>query len=315
MMVGRRSAFRFLSLVAAAGCWLSGAAAADSILAGTVIDAVTQRPVAGAEVSIEYAGGVLGAASTDIDGLYSVPFVVPQAVTGVATMIVTARSPSHDLSRSSFQVSDGQPVGDAHDIALYPAGVAQCRSLTGHSVIIGHFLPPVGTSVSDLSTRVARSLDFALTTRLQTLHLDRELQPSFEPCEAAKPRTPRLGADYARALRADAFVLGDIAQVPPLFTVRTYVSDAHDLLDPPAVATSKSVDLDNPSGAEMAGDTHAAVLASVAAGLAGKGDCVTAISVLAVAEQMVEFVPAYVTNLRRHCERSLPNTWLLGGRP
>lgn len=314
-MAALRSAFRFLSILAAAGCWLPSVAAADSILAGTVTDAVTRLPVAAAEVQVEYAGRVLGVGSTDIDGHYSVPFAVPEAAPEVATMIVSARSHSHDLSRSSFQVSDGAPIGDAHDIALFPAGVAACRSQTSHSVIVGHFLPPTGGSVSDLSTRVARSLDFALTTRLQTLHLDRALQPSFEPCDAAKPRTPRFGADYARALRADAFVLGDIAEAPPHFTVRTYVSDAHDLLNQPVVASSESVDLDNPSGAEMAGETHAAVLASVAAGLAGNGDCVTAISVLAVAEQMAETVPGYVTELRRHCEGALPNTGLLGGQP
>lgn len=310
-----RSAWRFLSILVVACWWLPEAAAADSILAGTVTDAVTRRPVAGAEVRIEYAGLILGAGTTDIDGLYSVPFTVPASAPAVVAMILSAHSGSHDTGRSSFQVSGGAPVGDAHDIALFPAGVAACRSQTGHSVIVGHFLPPVGSSFPDLSTRVARSLDFALTTRLQTAHLDPGLQPSFEPCDAAKPRTAKFAASYAKALRADAFVLGDIAETPPHFEVRTYVSDAHDLLSAPAIATSRSVDLANPSGAEMAGDTHAAVLASVAAGLARKGDCVTAITVLAVAEQLVDMVPAYVTALRRDCEAAVPNAGLLGGRP
>jgi hypothetical protein len=61
---------------------------------------------------------------------------------------------------------------------------------------------------TNLSARIARSLEYALNTRLQTVRLNLELLPSFEPCDAAKPRTARLAANFAKALRADAFVGG-----------------------------------------------------------------------------------------------------------
>jgi len=289
-------------------------AAADSILAGTVTDAISHQPVAGAEVRIEYSGQLVGAGTTDIDGLYRVSFAIPPAAPPVATMVATALSGSHDANRSNFQVRDGTPVETVHNIALFPSGVTDCRSLTGHSVIVGHFLPPVGRDFAELSRRIAESLEFALNTRLQTVHLTLEILPSFEPCDAARPRTPKFGASFAKALRADAFVGGNIAAADgqPNFTVTIYVSDAHGLFRDPTMASNKSIDLDNPSGAAVTGETHVAVLGSIAAGLAEKNDCVTAIAVLSVAERLVKVIPPYIAELRKTCEARVPNAGLLG---
>lgn len=305
-----------------AGLWLAGAwlgwsepAAADSVLAGTVTDAVTGQPVAGAEVGVEYSGAALGSGTSDIDGVYRVPFTVPPAAPSPATMTAAARSPGHEVNRTNFQVTGGAPLAGAHDIALYPLGITACRSQTRHSVIVGHFLPPPQESFPDLPMRVARSLDFALNTRLQAARLAIELQPSFEPCEAAAPRSPRLGANFAKALRADAFVGGEVTDAPSRFTVTTYVSDAYDVFPSPAVTTSRSVDLGNPSGAAIAGETYTAVLAAIAAGLARQDDCVSAIAVIAVAEQMASDVPPFLATLRRQCESRLPNGGLLGPSP
>jgi hypothetical protein len=282
-----------------------------------VTDAITLQPVAGAEVQIEYSGQIVGAGTSDIDGFYRVPFTVPPGAPTVSTMIASARSGGHGVTRSNFQVNAGTPVVTAHNIALFPTGVTDCRSQTGHSVIVGHFLPPVGRDFTDLSTRIARSLEYALNTRLQTVRLTLELLPSFEPCDAAKPRTPKLAANFAKALRADAFVGGDIAagDGSPGFTVTIYVSDAHGLFNSPATASNRSVDLSSPSGASMTGETHAAVLASIAAGLAGKNDCVTAIAVLSVVERLVDVIPPYITTLRKTCESRVPNAGLRRATP
>jgi hypothetical protein len=240
---------------------------------------------------------------------------MPVGAPAIATAIAAARSRDHEVSKSNFQVNGGTPVASAHDISLFPIGVTACRSQTDHSVIVGYFLPPVGTDFSDLPERVARSLDFALNTKLQALSLSPELQPSFESCDAAKPKTPRLGARYAKALKADAFVSGNIADGPAEFTVSTYVSDAHNLFGAPNIATSKSVNLNNPSGAAMVDDVHAAILAAIAAGLAEKKDCVSATTVLSAAEQLLNPIPPYIVNLRQRCEAELPNVGLLGTGP
>jgi hypothetical protein len=313
-MVAPSLIWRLASAFAIACCWLSGVmpGAADSILAGTVTDAITLQPIAGAEVQIEYSGKVVGAGTSDIDGIYSVPFTVPPGT--ILTMIASARSGGHVINRSNFQMNAGTPVSATHNIRLYPIGVMDCRSQTEHSVIVGHFLPADGRNLSDLSARIARSLEFALNTRLQTVRLTLELLPSFEPCDAAKPRTARLAANFAKELRADAFVGGDISAADGSsgFTVSIYVSDAHGLFSIPESVSNRSVDLSNPSGASIGGETHAAVLASIAAGLAGreKNDCVSAIAVLSVAERLVDVIPPYITTLRKTCESRVPNAGL-----
>jgi hypothetical protein len=312
-MIAPRSIWRFVRGSAIA-CWLVSVtpAVADSILAGTVTDAITQQPVAAAEVEIEYSGQTLGAGTADFDGVYRVPFTVPPGAPAVVTMIASARSAVHGVTKSNFQVNGGTPVATTLNIGLFPTGLTDCRSQTNHSVIVGNFLPPEGGVLSDLSTRIARSLEFALNTRLQAVRLTLALLPSFEPCDAAKPKTARLGANFAKALRADAFVAGDITHAAgsPDFTVSFLVSDAYGLFSNPEIASNKSVNLDNPSGASVSGETHAAVLAAIAAGLAGKDDCVTAITVLSVAERLIDVIPPYITKLRNTCQSRVANVGL-----
>jgi hypothetical protein len=319
-MIAPRSVSRVVSVLAIACSWLCAAtpAAADSILAGTITDKVTGQPVGGAEVQIEYSGQALGSGTTDIDGIYSASFAIPQSAPQPVNMIATVRSPGYETNKTSFQVQDE----NKRDFQLSPLGVSACLLregspvMTERLVIVGHFLSPIGKKdVSDLSVRVVRSLEFALNTRLQTVWLPEKLQPHFVPCDEVDPKTSRLGAPYARALRADAFISGDVADAPPKFTLNTYVSDAYDLWNVPVTAINKDVDLNNPSESSMAGETHAAVLAAIAAGFSKRNDCISAIAVLSVAEQLVDKIPSYVTKLRKDCEARLPNSGLARVRP
>jgi hypothetical protein len=117
-------------------------------------------------------------------------------------------------------------------------------------------------------------------------------------------------------LLADGFVGGEVAHsaAEQAFKVSTYVNDAYDRLRPFVRAESLNVDLDSPSGATMADDTHAAVLASVAAGIISKGDCATAMKVLAAAEQIAGSTPTYISKMKEFCVAQLPNRLLLRGK-
>ena len=114
-MVAPSLIWQFASALAVICCWLLTVmpGAADSILAGAVIDAITLQPVAGAEVQIEYSGQTVGAGTSDIDGFYRVPFTIPPAAPTVLTMIASARSGGHGVTRSNFQVNAGTPVATA----------------------------------------------------------------------------------------------------------------------------------------------------------------------------------------------------------
>lgn len=274
---------------------------------GRLADAITSAPLAGARIEIEYAGQIIGSGTSDEDGTFKTSFTLPQPTPLEMGLDLSVRAQNYESSKSDFKVHIGGPVKPI-EILMLPSAISTCKNQNQHSIIIGHFVPPIQGNFSELSLRIARTLDYALTTRLQAVHLAEALQPSFEPCENAWPRTDRLGPSFAKALRADAFINGDISDGPSRFTVNTYVSDAYDLFQRPAVSTNRNVDLSNPrSDASIAAETHAAVLAALAAGLVRKGDCVSAIAVLAVAEQFAQPAPSYVSRLRQGCDVLLPN--------
>jgi hypothetical protein len=291
--------------------------AAEGFVGGRVLDAITKRPVAGADVYVEYASQKIGSGKTETDGVYQVPFAIPPSAQADTWVTVTAGNSDHGPKTLNVRVTGGQSAG-AFDIEIFPAGLLECLSKSDHSVIVGSFLPPVSAgAMSDLSRRIAISLEFALKTRLQAVHLTLAKQPSFEPCEPAKPTTTKLGANYAKALKADAFVAGDVTHEAgvPGYSVSFYVSDAYDFFADPQVASNPSINLNSPSGASVSDATHAAVLTSIAAGLAKKNDCLNSIKVLNVAEKLMDSIPPDLKSLRKECDLRLPNIDLRRNTP
>ncbi|MGO6950361.1 carboxypeptidase-like regulatory domain-containing protein [Rhizobium johnstonii] len=289
-----------------------GARAAE--LAGTVIDSLTKLPISGAQVSAELSGQTLGRGFSGSDGRFSVSISPPTNALSSVTAIISV--PDYDEVSVPIQFQNGAALQNP-TIPMALHWIGACKAGFDHSVVVGYFLPPAATGAqTDLTERVARSMSFALAIKLQQIYLAPDLQPSFEPCPAAKPRTPQLGASVAKALFADAFVGGDVAHLDSAsFKVSTYVSDAYGRLGPFVVAVNRSVDLDSPSGATMADETHVAVLAAVAAGLINKQDCATAMKVLNVAEQMTTPAPDYLVRMKDYCVAQLPNRRLLSGGP
>jgi hypothetical protein len=299
---------------------------ADSFVGGKIVDAITQQPIAGADVYVEYSSKRIGVGKSNIDGVYRVSFTLPSPIPAVAFATVTASGAGHAANASNLQITDGSSDA-AVNLELYPSGLLECRSQSEHSVIIGNFLPPSPAgALSDLSRRIAKSLEFALRIRLQAVHLTLGKQPSFEPCEAAKPATTKFGAKYARALKADAFVDGDVAVAldirdQPGYSVSFSVSDAYDFFPDPQVVGNRYLNLNAPSRVSVSDETHIAVLASIAVGLAKKNDCVTAIQVISVAERLIEdpnpdageLRVDYLAQLRKDCEARVPNVNLRKG--
>ncbi len=290
-------------------------AVADSIVAGTVTDAITERPTASIKVRVLYSGVEVGSSTTDAGGRYSVPFATPPTAPAQFYMDLSVSDGIHAPIETSFQVDKGNPITQTVDLKLIPQAIATCQSESKHSIIIGQFLSPADRPLPELPRRVAETLDFSLNTKLQSKNLAISLQPSFEPCELAQPKTIELGQNFARALRADAFVSGSVEAVGRNFTVSTYVSDAYQLFGRPVVTHNENVDIYNPSAAEVTDETHAAVLEAFAAGLAKDGDCVDALTVVSVAQQFVSRLTQPLSDLRKRCQNGLPNVGLLADKP
>jgi len=290
-------------------------AQAQRIFAGTVTDALTGTPIAAALVTVKYLDQEVGRGTTDSEGRYQVALgaLPPTSNQGPASISLLVSDGLHKDRIVSLQVVNGRPLEPTYDVALLIPAIASCSSVSKHSVIVGHFLPPVDHAYLELSEHLAKVLDYTLNVQLQEVHLDKSLQPDFEPCNEAKLKIAKLGKNFARAVRADAFVSGAVGSGPP-YTVTTEVSDAFELFDRPESTTSQNVDIDHPTKAILELETHAAVLGSVAAGLAVK-DCENSLAVISVAERIVKDIPKYLLDLQRRCQDQLPNNGLLGSNP
>lgn len=78
------------------------------------------------------------------------------------------------------------------------------------------------------------------------------------------PRIVTLSGAFAKALRANAFLSGDVNPDGDRFKVSTYVSDRFDLFVPPFRTVNEKVNLNDPGAAQLDPNTHAAILVSVA---------------------------------------------------
>ena len=112
----------------------------------------------------------------------------------------------------SFQVVSSHAPEPTYDVVLLIPSVASFASGLKHSVIVGQFLPPVDHAYLELSEHAAKVLDFSINVELQKVHLQKSLQPDFEPCDAANLKFSTQKRNFARALNADAFVSGNAAR-------------------------------------------------------------------------------------------------------
>lgn len=102
-------------------CSSAALVAADGFVGGRVLDAITKRPVAGADVHVEYASQKIGGGRTGTDGVYQVSFVVPPSTSAEAFVTVTAGSADHGPETRNLRVSSGQSAA-VLDIEIFPAG-------------------------------------------------------------------------------------------------------------------------------------------------------------------------------------------------
>jgi hypothetical protein len=287
----------------------------QSIVKGTVTDAVSGLPIPGVEVRIEYSGHILGIGTTDLDGRYATWFKLPSDSSSQLNIAFSVNDQTHTPQTKPLEVQRSNTETSVADAALLSPALAICRSKSDRIVVVGHFLSPIDRPVyTQVPEHLAKVFEYAINSRLQTRHLPRSVQPAVLPCESAQPQTPELGSNFARALRADAFISGNISGEASgqNFKIVTYVSDAYGIFDHPEPTASDKINVNDPRSAVLKGETNAAILAAVAAGLANSGDCINSLTVVSLAEEMVDSAPPYLTNLRNKCELTLPNKGLLG---
>jgi hypothetical protein len=247
---------------------------------GTVSDLATEAPVGGAAVQIRCGTGALAEGVTDQGGRFDLAFV--PCKDGDAAISV----------KHSEYTEQARPVpADGKDVALalLPKGLGGCVLKSAQGVVVGHFRPPLSGSNagSDLAGRIADALTYDVLVVIQTLNLPATVQPRFVACDEARPRSVDFATGYARALGADAFVMGNVEPADGAYKVTAFVGDAFQLFRPPVPATNAGVTLDDPAAARMAPDMRGALLTALARGYAERQMFRECVDVAVAAQHLV----------------------------
>lgn len=283
----------------------------QTILSGNVVDEVTGRPIVGAEVTVLRDTEVLGSGPSDPNGRYNLSFRVDGSSDG--NLALRVDRPGYSPRQLTFQLVDGQPFDAPKEIGMLAEALSPCRSNLRHTIIIGNFRSPVGAELQELTERITDALQFDLIIRLQQNRLDPALQPVFAPCSGARPAVLQHSKRLVQALRADSLVYGDVTSTATPFTVKTLITDAYDLFQMPQAHQNDAVDLNDPTSAVMSNAVHAAILASLAVGIAqvDTSRCPDVISILNIIEQLVSSPSQRLETLRQNCTPHLANNQLL----
>lgn len=284
---------------------------AATIVAGTVADAVTGAPVAGAKVSIRKEAA-LGQTQSDGSGMFRLPFDVGSS--GVVSLTLTVEHDDYTATSEGVVVSLGRTDRAAYPILLFPKVLGPCRRDRDHAVVVGHFRPPVSgpAMLVDLASHVADTLRYGLLPSIQQQHLPQGSQPLILACDEAKPRAAEDAPRYARALGADAFLSGYVSPSGNKFKVEMTVGNRHDTTAPPVRSSSRDVDLSDPASAHLESKAYEAVLGALVAGYE-KGSATECVEVIGAAERILRPLPEAFAQARRRCQERLPNRGLLRG--
>ena len=291
--------------IAAWRLWGAGPAASRHAR-GLVTDLTTEAPIAGAAIDVRCGARSVAKGASDASGRFDLAFGPCQET---ATVLV-----KHDsYAEQSQSVPDGE---QEVPLALLPKALGGCVLKNARGVVVGHFRPPLsGTGgEADLTGRIADALTYDVLTVLQTLNLPPEFQPRFVACDEARPRSVEFAAGYARALGADAFLLGSVEPADGAYAVRAFVGDAFQLFKPPRPSTTSGVALNDPAVARLAPEMHGAILTAVARGYEERKMFRECVDVAVAAQRLIGTpTPALDQTLAR-CQAGTGIADLRGGR-
>jgi len=286
---------------------------ASQLIHGKISDGVSELPVSGASIEIYKRGDKLGKAFSDIDGYFSVSFDLkanqkPQVLT------LTIEHEKYAKLSSNIQMVSGKPDQKSYLFSLLPSELTTCRLIKGPSVTIGHFRSPISSDYSELSYRISDTLTYDLLTRLQQLHLNPLLQPTFLACDEANPRGANQAKNFAKVLNTDAFLFGNVKKATKGHDVRIFVIDKYDLFLIPISLYNKGIDLDDPASSQLDSKTHAAILTSIAVGYERNNNFSYCVDATTAAENILGELTPLLLKVRKRCQEKLDhNKLLIGG--
>lgn len=287
---------------------------ADSSLVagGSVTDAATRAPVIGAEIVLQRGDAVLGRGISDDAGTFGIPFNANvQRETQYFTLIV--RHSKYRSASAIVEVVAGASV-PPHPFQLWPESLIDCVHKQAHAIVVGYFESP-GMDKVALTRRIAATLEYELLPLVQQQRLPPKVQPFVHKCPTAEPQGTKDYMNFAKALRADAFLTGYIA--PPTrpsdtkVKVEMIIADRFGLLEPYAMVTSPDMNLEDPRVTRLAAEAYTAILTALIAGYEQEKMHGACFALTVVAQKLLPTLPPKIAEARQRCQDALPTKGLL----
>ncbi len=289
---------------------------AATVIRGKVMDATTDTGIAGAVLELSRADQVFAVGTSDSSGHFQLSFDIPGSRQSQALKLIS-RSDGFVAGSHNVIITSGAPDLNYYSIRLLPSLISRCLLDMPHLVIVGHFRsasPEV--SGSDICRDMVDALQYSLLVPLQEVRVPQDFQPVFWACDEAEPRSKLLAGAYARALKAHAFVTGDVERKDANFRVSTYVGDSYNLFVPPLRTINEDVDLRNARGVNP--ETHAAIFLALAVSYEQSGRYAECVDVILAARKLGEgstssALERVIEARLQKCQEKLPNRGLLPG--
>jgi len=293
---------------------ISSEAQAVTNISGVVTDSITGQPVAGARVTLTSGQTPLSVVTTGPDGVFQL-FVNLPVRPAPQTYTLEVTQPGYSAEEGNVVVTLGQADQLSYKLALPRNEVIGCVPESGRTVVIGHVrAPAAATHDLELSQRVSEVLQYDLLTEIQKTHLPSAQQPSVLACPNAQPRTLKEHANWARALKADAFVVGAAAEpVNNRYRVDMQVTARYaDTVSLPTLASTPPMNLNLPSSADLGRAALEPIMIALLRAYLKEERYAECVEFSMAAEHALGKLPALI-ELRKSCQIKLPNRGLLTG--
>lgn len=290
--------------------WFASTRSVVAVVNGTLRDPTTDGPIVGATVEVYSGTEKLGFDKSDSSGRFRVELEMAESAEPRSTQLLISHEDFVERS-ADVVIAPGQTEHESYSLDLLPRELSRCVLEGGHAVVVGHFRWPNDLPFRDLTSRIAEALTYSLHTRLQQQHLPVHYQPRVFACKEAEPRDVNRAGNIARALRADAFLTGDVLRENGAYTVSAQVSDRFELFVPPRRSESRGVSLEIPGAAQLDPSTHADVLTAVAKGYEEEGKYAECVEVTVAAERILGSLGPAIQQRRESCQARTANHALL----
>jgi len=308
--------YRLLPLLGLLAMIPALAARADTNVSGKVLDAITGQVLAGVQVGVSRGATVLATGVTGSDGVFQLFVAIPVQPQPQMLGLTTAKE-GYGATAQQVIVTAGRASQLSYRLTLLRNEAQDCAPAWARTVVVGHVRQPIA-AVGDLalSQRIGEVLQYDLLAEVQKTHLPPEQQPMVLSCPKAQPRTLAEHGDWAKALKADAFLVGSAEPVKQQFRVDLQVTSQYGEPGLPLPASTPPLNLDRPESADLGRAALSPIMQALLKAYLKDGRFAECVEFATAAQRVLGMKPE-INKLYQDCRARLPNQGLIvgGGGP